>query len=105
MTVLNTNKFYQILINRIKNYSFVLLGFSIPISISLTYILLFLLLALFIIDKDYQKIKFLKTEKWLLPLLLIFVLYILGSIDGQFSSDTKEVFKRLSVWLFLPILF
>ena len=105
MTVLNTNKFYQILINRIKNYSFVLLGFSIPISISLTYILLFLLLALFIIDKDYQKIKFLKTEKWLLPLLLIVVLYILGSIDEQFSSDTKEVFKRLSVWLFLPILF
>ena len=105
MTVLNTNKFYHILINRIKNYSFVLLGFSIPISISLTYIILFLLLALFIIDKDYQKIKFLKTEKWLIPLLLIFVLYILGSIDEQFSSDTKEVFKRLSVWLFLPILF
>ena len=100
-----TNKFYQILINRIKNYSFALLGFSIPISISLTYILLFLLLALFIIDKDYQKLKFLKTEKWLLPLLLIFVLYILGSINEQFSSDTKEVFKRLSVWLFLPILF
>jgi len=105
VTVLNTNKFYHILINRIKNYLFVLLGFSIPISISLTYILLFLLLALFIIDKDYQKLKFLKTEKWLLPLLLIFVLYILGSINEQFSSDTKEVFKRLSVWLFLPILF
>lgn len=105
MTVLNTNKFYQILINRIKNYLFVLLGFSIPISISLTYILLFLLLALFIIDKGFQKIKFLKTEKWLLPLLLIVVLYILGSIDEQLSSDTKEVFKRLSVWLFLPILF
>ena len=52
-----------------------------------------------------QKIKFLKTEKWLTPLLLIFVLYILGSIDEQFSSDTKEVFKKLSVWLFLPILF
>ena len=34
-----------------------------------------------------------------------FCLYILGSIDEQFSSDTKEVFKRLSVWLFLPILF
>jgi len=93
------------LINRIKNYSFVLLGLSIPISISLTYILSVLLLALFIFDKDYQKIKSLKTEKWLLPLLLIFVLYILGSVDGQFSLDTKEVFKRLSVWLFLPILF
>ena len=105
MTALNTNKFYQILINRIKNYSFVLLGFSIPISISLTYILSFLLLALFILDKDYQKIKSLKTEKWLLPLLLIFVLYILGSVYVQFSLDTKEVFKRLSVWLFLPILF
>lgn len=105
MTGLNTNKFYQILINRIKNYSFVLLGFSIPISISLTYIILFLLLAQFILDKDYQKIKSLKKEKWLLPLILIFVLYILGSIDGQFSSDKKEVFKRLSVWLFLPIFF
>ena len=105
MTALNTNKFYQILISRIKNYSFVLLGFSIPISISITYILLFLLLALFILDKDYQKIKSLKTEKWLIPLLLIFVLYVLGSVDGQFSLDTKEVFKRLSVWLFLPTLF
>ncbi len=105
MIALNTNKFYQILINRIKNYSFVLLGFSIPISISLTYIILFLLLALFVLDRDYQKIKFLKKEKWLLALLLIFVLYILGSIDGQFSSNTKEVFKRLSVWLFLPIFF
>ena len=105
MTALNTNKFYQILINRIKNYSFVLLGFSIPISISLTYITLFLLLILFILDKDYQKIKSLKTEKWLIPLLLIFVLYILGSVDGQFSLDTKEVLKRLSVWLFLPTLF
>ena len=100
-----TNKFYQILINRIKNYSFALLGFSIPISISLTYITLFLLLILFILDKDYQKIKFLKTEKWLLALFLIFVLYILGSIDGQFSQNTKEVFNSLSVWLFLPILF
>ena len=100
-----TNKFYQILINRIKNYSFALLGFSIPISISLTYITLFLLLILFILDKDYQKIKFLKTEKWLLALFLIFVLYFLGSIDGQFSQNTKEVFNSLSVWLFLPILF
>ena len=105
MTALNTNKFYQILINRIKNYSFVFLGFSIPISISLTYIILFILLALFILDKDYQKIKSLKTEKWLLSLLLIFVLYILGSLDVRFSLDTSEVFKRLSVWLFLPILF
>ena len=105
MTALNTNKFYQILINRIKNYSFVLLGFSIPISISLTYILSFLLLALFILDRDYQKIKSLKSEKWLLSLLLIFVLYILGSIHIQFIVDTKELFMRLSVWLFLPILF
>ena len=101
----STNKFYQILINRIKNYSFALLGFSIPISVSLTYIILFLLLVLFILDKDYQKIKFLKTEKWLLALFLIFVLYILGSIDGQFSPNTREVFNSLSVWLFLPILF
>ncbi|MDC3229811.1 O-antigen ligase family protein [Bacteroidota bacterium] len=93
------------MINRTKNYLFVLLGLSIPISISLTYIILFLLLALFVLDRDYQKIKFLKTEKWSLPLLLIFVLYILGSVYGQFSLDTKEVFKRFSVWLFLPILF
>ena len=93
MTAPNTNKFYQILINRTKNYLFVLLGFLIPISISLTYIILFLLLALFILDRDYQKIKSLKTEKWSLTLLLIFVLYILGSVYGQFSLDTNEVFK------------
>ena len=41
----------------------------------------------------------------MLALFLIFVLYILGSIDGQFSQNTKEVFNSLSVWLFLPILF
>ncbi len=93
------------MINKVKNFFFVLVGFSIPLSVFFTNLSLILLLIFSILDKDYKKLNILIHKKWISSLLFLFVLYFFGLFFGEFHNDSFDLLKKLSVWLILPCLF
>ena len=93
------------MINKVKNFFFVLVGFSIPLSIFFTNLSLILLLIFSILDKDYKNLNILIHKKWISSLLFLFVLYFFGLFFGEFHYDSNDLLKKLSVWLILACLF
>ena len=92
-------------ISNLKNFFFILLGFSIPISVAFTNILIVAYSLTWIFEGDFpKKIKEIKSVKWISSLLLLISFYFLGMLYGDMHNDYIYVIKRLLLLLFfIPI--
>ena len=93
-------------ISDLKNFFFILLGFSIPISVAFTNILIVVYSLTWIFEGDFsKKIKEIKSVKWISSLLLLISFYFLGMLYGDMHNDYSYVIKRVLLLLFfIPIL-
>ena len=92
--------------NNIRNIFFILLGFTFPLSISISSILIILLAILLFFQEDIRgKIKKLLSSKWMLSILALLFLYYISPLFFGFFTDTSWVLKRVSLLLILPILY
>ena len=92
-------------ISNLKNFFFILLGFSIPISVAFTNILIVAYSLIWIFEGDFpKKIKEIKSVKWISSLLLLISFYFLGMLYGDMHNDYSYVIKRVLLLLFfIPI--
>lgn len=92
-------------ISNLKNFFFILLGFSIPISVAFTNILIVAYSLTWIFEGDFpKKIKEIKSVKWISSLLLLISFYFLGMLYGDMHNDYSYVIKRVLLLLFfIPI--
>ena len=93
-------------ISDLKNYIFILLGVSIPISVALTNVLIGLFTFIWIIEGGFvEKVKIIKSTKWICSLLALVILYFIGLLYGEYHSDDHYVIKRVLLLLFIiPII-
>ncbi len=94
------------IISYLKNLTFVLIAFAIPLSVALTNILIISFTILCIAEGDFvRKFNRLKSIKWLLSILILVILYIMGLFYGEYHSDSIYVLKRLLLLLFfIPVI-
>ena len=92
-------------VSDLKNFFFILLGFSIPISVAFTNILIVIYTLSWIVEGDFaKKIKKFKSIKWVKSLLFLISLYFLGLLYGDMHYDYSYVLKRVLLLLFfIPI--
>ena len=92
-------------ISNLKNFFFILLGFSIPISVAFTNILIVAYSLTWMFEGDFsKKIKEIKSVKWISSLLLLISFYFLGMLYGDMHNDYSYVIKRVLLLLFfIPI--
>ena len=94
------------ILNNIRNMIFILLGFSFPLSISISSILIILLAILLFFQEDIRgKIKKVLSGKWMLSILTLLFLYYISPLFFGLFTDTFWVLKRMSLLLILPILY
>ncbi len=94
------------LISSTRNLVLVLLGFTFPLSVALSNILVVLLAVLILVEGSFsEKIQKINSSKWMLSILILWAMYIISwSIFGR-SIDTFWMFKRISLLLLLPIFY
>ena len=94
------------ILNNIRNMLFILLGFTFPLSISISSILIILLAILLFFQEDIRgKIKKVISSKWMLSILTLLFLYYISPLFFGLFTDTSWVLKRVSLLLILPILY
>ena len=94
------------ILNNIRNMLFILLGFTFPLSISISSILIILLAILLLFQEDIRgKIKKVISSKWMISILALLFLYYISPLFFGFFTDTSWVLKRVSLLLILPILY
>lgn len=94
------------ILNNIRNILFILLGFTFPLSISISSILIILLAILLLFQEDIRgKIKKVISSKWMISILALLFLYYISPLFFGFFTDTSWVLKRVSLLLILPILY
>jgi len=93
-------------VSDLKNFFFILLGFSIPISVAFTNILIGLFTFIWIIEGGFiEKFKIIKSTKWIYSLLALVILYLFGLLYGEYHSDSHYTIKRVLLLLFfIPII-
>ena len=92
-------------VSDLKNFFFILLGFSIPISVAFTNILIVIYTLSWIVEGDFaKKIKKFKSIKWIKSLIFLVSLYFLALLYGEVHYDYSYVLKRVLLLLFfIPI--
>ena len=92
-------------VSDLKNFFFILLGFSIPISVAFTNILIVIYTLIWIVEGDFaKKIKKFKSIKWIKSLIFLVSLYFLALLYGEMHYDYSYVLKRVLLLLFfIPI--
>ena len=94
------------ILNNIRNMLFILLGFTFPLSISISSILIILLAILLLFQEDIRgKIKKVISSKWMISILALLFLYYISPLFFGLFTDTSWVLKRMSLLLILPILY
>ena len=89
-----------------RKYLFILLGFSLPLSIAITNILIVLISFICIVEGDFsEKWNKICSSKWMISLLFLLVLYLLYFLIFGVFTDTFWILKRVSLLLILPILY
>jgi len=94
------------LISNTRNLVLLLLGFTFPLSVALSNILVVLLAVLILVEENFfEKIQKINSSKWMKSILLLWVMYIIYFfIFGSFT-DTFWLIKRISLLLLLPIFY
>ena len=94
------------LISNTGNLVLLLLGFTFPLSVALSNILVVLLAVLILVEENFfEKTQKINSSKWMKSILLLWVMYIIYFfIFGSFT-DTFWLIKRISLLLLLPIFY
>ena len=93
-------------INEIREKLFILLGFTLPLSIAVTNILIVVIALICIIEGGFpEKWNKIKSSKWMISLLFLLILYFLYYLILGTFTDTFWILKRVSLLLILPILY
>ena len=88
------------LLNNLKNIVFVLLAFTIPVSVAFTNVLLVIFLIVWLLEGDFiRKIHVFKSNKWLWSVLVLTIMYFLGLMYGHNHNDANYVLQRVSLLL------
>ena len=88
------------LLNNLKNIVFVLLAFTIPVSVAFTNVLLVVFLIVWLLEGDFiRKIHVFKSNKWLWSILVLTIMYFLGLMYGHNHNDANYVLQRVSLLL------
>jgi len=89
------------LLSDLKSLIFILLGFSIPVSVGFTHVLIILFLVLWIIEgRFFEKFFSFKSSNWMCSLVVLVFIYLLSFFHGDNHDDSLYVFKRLALLLF-----
>ena len=84
---------------------FVLLGFSIPISIAFTNILLALIALCWLVEGNFkEKFNYITSSKWCASMVALIILYVFGMLWGSNHNNANWLFQKLALLLFFPIL-
>lgn len=89
-----------------KLYSifFVLLGLSIPLSIAVTNILIGLIAICWLLEGQFKiKANKIRHNKWMLSIILLYVMYCFGMLWGDNHQNALWIFKKLSLLLILIV--
>ena len=88
------------LLNNLKNIVFVLLAFTIPVSVAFTNVFLVVFLIVWLLEGDFiRKIHVFKSNKWLWSVLVLTIMYFLGLMYGHNHNDANYVLQRVSLLL------
>lgn len=88
------------LLNNLKNIVFVLLAFTIPVSVAFTNVLLIVFLSVWLLEGDFiRKVHVFKSTKWLWFILVLTLMYFLGLMYGHNHNDANYVLQRVSLLL------
>ena len=88
------------LLNNLKNIVFVLLAFTIPVSVAFTNVLLVVFLIVWLLEGDFiRKIHVFKSNTWLWSVLVLTIMYFLGLMYGHNHNDANYVLQRVSLLL------
>ena len=91
--------------NKAQQILFIVLGITIPTSIAITNIVISSLALCWLIEGDfYNKIKTIKSSKWIVSIFALIILYSLGSFWGDIHANANWQFQRLALLLVFPIL-
>ena len=88
------------LLNNLKNIVFVLLAFTIPVSVAFTNVFLVVFLIVWLLEGDFiRKIHVFKSNTWLWSVLVLTIMYFLGLMYGHNHNDANYVLQRVSLLL------
>ena len=91
---------------KLKGILLISLAFFLPISIFITDVLVFSLAIIWLVEGSISmKWKKIKASKWMLSLLLLFVVYLFGMLWGTNHSNSSWIFQKSAILLLLPILY
>jgi len=90
--------------NNILQILFLLLAVTIPISVAGTNIIISLFVFFWILEGKFsEKLEILKKTKWIFPLILLLLFYIISFLFVGEQEHTTFIFQRLLLLLVLPI--
>jgi O-antigen ligase len=93
------------LVNKAQQLAFILLGVTIPTTIAGTNMVIGLLALLWILEGNFQqKLKEIKSSKWILSIFGLIVMYGLGMLWGDIHLNADWQFQRLALLLVFPVL-
>jgi len=91
---------------KLKGILLIALAFFLPISIFVTDVVVFSLAILWLVQGNLLlKWRKIKQSKWMLSLLILFVIYLLGMLWGTYHSQAAWVFQKSAILFLLPILY
>ena len=91
---------------RLKGLLLIALTFFSPISIFITDILVFSIVAIWLIEGQFKdKWQHIKSSSWILSLLALLFLYTLGLLWGNNHQGAQWVFEKSALLLLLPVLY
>jgi len=94
------------LISNTRNLVLLLLGFTFPLSVALSNILVVLLAVLILVDGNFsEKIQKINSSKWMKSVLVLWGMYIIYFFLFGSFTDTFWLIKRISLLLLLPIFY
>ena len=85
----------------LKNLIFILLGFSIPISVAFTNVLIVVFIFVWIFEGGFlKKFSYLKSLYWVRSLVALVFCYFIALLYGEYHEDSTYVIQRISLLLF-----
>lgn len=91
---------------KLKGFLLIALAFFCSISIFITDVLIFSIVAIWLIEGQFKdKWHKVKSSYWLLSLLLLLLFYVVGLLWGNNHNGGQWIFEKSALLLILPILY
>jgi len=85
----------------LKNLIFILLGFSIPVSVLFTNVLIIVFIFIWIVEGGFlKKFTYLKSLNWIWLLVALVFCYFIALLYGEYHDDSTYVIQRICLLLF-----